>query len=66
MTMTDATYLSWLERGSFETEKTKDLRKAIEESLPRELFIRIEPLLNELVDLCMEKAFLAGAKRCEE
>lgn len=63
--MTDATYLSWLERGSFETEKTKDLRKAIEESLPRELFIRIEPLLNELVDLCMENAFLAGVKQCE-
>jgi hypothetical protein len=55
-----------LERGSFETEKTKELRKAIEESLPRELFIRIEPLLNELVDLCMESAFLAGAKQCEE
>lgn len=63
--MTDATYLSWLERRSFETEKTKELRKAIEESLPRELYIRIEPLLNELVDLCMESAFLAGAKRCE-
>ena len=59
-------YLSWLEKGSFETERTKELRKAIEETLPRELFVRIEPLLNELVDLSMERAFLAGSKRCKE
>ena len=66
MVMTDAEYLSWLEKGSFETERTKELRKAIEESLPRDLFVRIEPLLNELVDLSMGRAFLAGSKQCKK
>ena len=58
--MTDATYLSCLEKDLFATERTKELRKEIEESMQRELFMKIEPMLNELVDLSMERAFDVG------
>ena len=60
--MTDATYLSCLEKDLFATERTKELRRKIEESMPRELFMLIEPMLNELVDLSMERAYAEGRK----
>ena len=61
--MTDTTYLFCLEKDLFSTERTKELRKEIEESTPRGMFMKIEPMLNELVDLSMERAFFAGKEQ---
>lgn len=54
----DAMYTAML--NQYRDERCDELYEQIRKELPRTVYMRIEPMINEIVDLAMEKAFRIG------
>ena len=54
----DTMYITMLDQ--FRDDRCNDLYKQIKQEVPHEIFMRIEPMINEIVDRAMEKAFTEG------
>lgn len=46
----------------FKDEQTDKLYKQIRQELPHKTYMRIEPMINELMDRGMERAFIEGIR----